>query len=61
MKNPSCFQVTKTAIMGMAQYLLISHDGSGASGPRTVLTSPVSPNMNSQTVTIATLAVTYGA
>ena len=33
MKKPSCFQVTKTAIDGIAQCALISQDGFGASGP----------------------------
>ena len=34
MKKPSCFQVTKSAITGIASPLFTSHDGSGASGPR---------------------------
>ena len=60
MKNPSCFQVTKSAIDGIAQVELTSQDGSGASGPRIWLTSPSVLNRNSQTPTTATLAVTYG-
>ncbi len=35
MKNPACFQATKTAIIGIARIELTSHDGSGASGPST--------------------------
>ena len=60
MKNPACFQATKTAIIGIARFELTSHDGSGASGPRTVLTRPELLNSHSQTATTATLAVTYG-
>ncbi len=41
MKKPSCFQVTKSAIIGIARSLLTSHDGSGASGPRIVVDQPV--------------------
>ena len=41
MKKPGCFQVTKTAIIGIARTELTSHDGSGASGPSTVFTRPV--------------------
>jgi hypothetical protein len=50
--------VTKIAIVGMAQVSLISHDGSGASGPSSWLTSPLPLNRKSQTPTTATLAVT---
>ena len=32
MKKPSCFQVTKIAIIGIASVELTSQDGSGASG-----------------------------
>ena len=60
MKKPNCFQVTNRAISGIAQVLLTSQDGSGASGPRMLLTSPLELNRNSQTPTTATLAVTYG-
>ena len=60
MKNPICFQVTNSAMIGIAQVELTSHDGSGASGPRIWLTSPSERNRNSQTATTATLAVTYG-
>ena len=41
MKKPSCFQVTKNAIDGIAQVELTSHDGSGASGPSSVVDQPV--------------------
>jgi len=58
MKNPSCFQATKIAMVGMASRSFTSHDGSGASGPRRRLTSPPELNRNSQTPTTATLAVT---
>ena len=60
MKKPACFQATKTAIIGIARTEFTSHDGSGASGPRTVFTSPWRLNSHSQTATTATLAVTYG-
>ena len=60
MKKPSCFQVTKSAITGIASALLTSHDGFGASGPSSLLTIPSLLNRNSQTATRATLAVTYG-
>ena len=49
MKKPSCFQVTKNAIDGIARRLLTSQDGSGASGPSSWLTSPSLLNRNSQT------------
>ena len=52
--------MTKKAIVGMARNGLISHDGSGASGPRIWFTSPLPLNMNSHTPTTATDAVTYG-
>ena len=52
--------MTNSAIVGMAQAELISHDGSGASGPSMLLTSPSPLNRNSQTPTTATHAVTYG-
>ena len=45
---------------GIASVEFTSHDGSGASGPSTLLTSPPLENRNSQTATSATLAVTYG-
>ncbi|MCY1244254.1 hypothetical protein D9M72_573190 [compost metagenome] len=60
MKNPSCFQVTYSATVGMASQELVSQDGFGASGPSNALTSPFCWNRNSQTPTTATLAVTYG-
>src|SRR3954454_19168896 len=60
MKNPSCFQVTYRATVGIAQVSLISQDGCGASGPSTLLTRPPELNRNSHTPTTATLAVTYG-
>ena len=60
MKNPSCFQVTKMAMTGMASTLLTSHEGLGASGPSTWSTKPPPLNRNSHTATTATLAVTYG-
>ena len=41
MKKPSCFQVTKSAIVGIASFELTSQDGSGASGPRIVVDQPV--------------------
>ena len=58
MKKPSCFQVTNSAMTGIARALLTSHDGDGASGPRSWLTIPSLLNRNSQTATSATLAVT---
>ena len=58
MKKPSCFQVTNSAMIGIASVLLTSHDGDGASGPRIWLTIPPLLNRNSQTATRATLAVT---
>ena len=33
MNRPSCFHVTNKAIVGMASFELISHDGLGARGP----------------------------
>ena len=60
MKNPSCFQVTYSATVGMASQELVSQDGFGASGPSSELTRPFCWNRNSQTPTTATLAVTYG-
>ncbi len=60
MKNPICFHVTNTAMIGMARLLLVSQDGSGASGPRILLTRPPSLKRNSHTATRATLAVTKG-
>src|SRR5665647_2713649 len=33
MKKPSCFQVTYSAIIGIAQVELVSHDGLGARAP----------------------------
>ncbi len=33
MKNPSCFQVTNSAITGIARVLLTSHDGIGRQRP----------------------------
>ena len=60
MKKPSCFHVTYTAIDGIAQFWLTSQDGAGARDPSTELTTPLLLNMNSQTATMATLAVTYG-
>ena len=56
MKKPSCFQVTNSAISGIASVLFTSHDGSGASGPSSSLTKPLLLNRNSQTATTATLA-----
>ena len=58
MKKPICFQVTNSAITGIASWLLTSHDGDGASGPRIWLTMPPELNRNSHTPTSATLAVT---
>ena len=46
------------AIDGIASRSLISHVGSGASGPRSVLTSPLPLNSHSHTPIVATLAVT---
>src|SRR5688572_8750717 len=60
MKKPSCFQVTYSAVTGMAKVEFTSQDGSGASGPRMELTSPPPLNRNSHTETTATLAATYG-
>jgi hypothetical protein len=47
-------------MIGIAQKLLTSQDGSGASGPRIELTSPLELNSHCQTPITATLAVTYG-
>ena len=58
MNRPSCFQVTNSAITGIAAFALTSHDGDGASGPRISFTSPPELNRKSQTATSATLAVT---
>jgi hypothetical protein len=58
MKKPSCFQVTNSAMIGIASPPLTSHDGDGASGPRIWLTMPFWLNRKSQTATRATLAVT---
>ncbi len=60
MKKPSCFQVTNSAITGIAQPELTSQDGSGASPPSSRPASPPEPNRNAHTATSATLAVTYG-
>ena len=57
MKKPSCFQVTKIAISGIASVLFTSQDGSGARLPSSWLTRPSSENRNSHTPTTATLAV----
>jgi hypothetical protein len=45
-------------MIGIAQKLLTSQDGSGASGPRMALTRPPELNSHSQTPITATLAVT---
>src|SRR4051794_39894582 len=60
MKNPSCFQLTNTAMDGIAQCSLINQDGDGATEPSTWLTRPPELNRNNQMATTATLAVTYG-
>ncbi len=58
MNRPSCFQVTKIAMTGIASVSLTSQDGAGARPPSTSLTRPRPLNRYSQTATTATLAVT---
>ena len=41
MKKPSCFQVTKSAITGIASVALTSHDGIGRQRPEQVVDQPV--------------------
>ena len=60
MKNPSCFQVTNNAMIGIAQVELTSQTGPAPAARGLWLTSPSERNRNSQTATTATLAVTYG-
>ncbi len=47
-------------MVGIASCSLMSHEGSGASGPSTWFTKPFPLKRNSQIATTATLAVTYG-